>query len=166
MLRFTFVVVVAFAPVVLTAQADEGPHLKPGLWDLTMSSSDPEAPRIGMQICMDAATDAAFHDFAMGIAKSHCSRNVVKSDSSQIITDSVCTIAGTQIASHSITNFTADTAYHTDVKTHFEPPMGGKSDGTATQDGKWTGPCTAGMQPGEMIGADGEKMNLKELTGR
>jgi hypothetical protein len=163
---FMPVLLAAFGLVALTARADQTPQRKPGLWEITMSSGDAAAPRIGLKMCIDAATDAALRDYAMGVGKRNCSKNDVKSDGKEITTDAVCTVAGKQMISHSITKFSGDTAYHTDVETRYEPPMRGETAGTAMQDGKWTGPCPAHVQPGEMIAADGSKMYLKEMTGR
>jgi hypothetical protein len=44
-------------------------------------------------------------------------------------------VAGKQMIAHSIAKFSGDTAYHTDVKRTYEPPMRGGTDGTAMQDG-------------------------------
>ena len=41
----------------------------------------------------------------------------------------------------SITTFTGDSAYHVDVKSHFDPPKLGQSDVTITQDAN--GPASA-----------------------
>ena len=67
------------------------------------------------------------------------------------------------MTSHSVMTFTGDSAYKTDTQTHFDPPMMGRSDSSMAQEAKWAGPCPADMQPGDMIGPNGMKMNLKSL---
>jgi hypothetical protein len=143
------------ASVALMAETDQL-FRKPGLWLVTRTIGPAGAPMTS-RMCVDAATDAAAKD---------CSKNDVKIDGKQITIDAVCTAVGTQMTTHSVTTFTGDTAFHTDITVHYQPPMMGESDATMTQDGKWTGACPADMQPGDMIGASGSKVNLKDLIGR
>jgi hypothetical protein len=163
MRRLASVLLVAAASVALAGQTDQV-FRKPGLWQIIWSTGPTGAP--AMTMCVDAATDAVLHKYAMGVGTKTCSKNDVKIGGKQITIDSVCPAAGTQITAHSITTFTGDTAFHTVIAVHYQPPMMGESDTTMTQDGKWTGPCPADMKPGDMIGASGRKVNLNDMMGQ
>lgn len=161
-----FVILIAIAPAALTAQVDQMPKREPGLWEMTVSTGVANAPPQTVKLCIDAATDATLFNYGIGASKKACSKNELKIEGKQVTGDAVCNVAGTQMTSHSTTKFTGEIAYHTDVKVHYEPPMMGQSDATMVQDGKWTGPCPADMQPGDMIGPDGAKINLMQMMGQ
>jgi hypothetical protein len=66
--------------------------------------------------------------------------------------------------SSSVTTFTGDTAYHTEVKSTYDPPMQGMPSANAVIDAKWTGACPAGMQAGDVVLPDGRKMNVRSMA--
>jgi hypothetical protein len=68
-----------------------------------------------------------------------------------------------QMTSQAVTKFTGDTAYHTDANTKFDPPMAGRDSSVVTQDAKWTGPCPADMEPGDVVMGNGMKVNIKQM---
>lgn len=144
------------------ALADDYPPRKAGLWEVTISAGENVSHT--MKMCIDPDTDQLFHKFGTDLRTKHCARNDVKVDGSVVTADSECKVGSTTITTTSVTNFTGDSAYHVDVKTHFDPPLLGKSDASVTQDGKWTGPCPAGMKPGDFILANGMKINVKMLS--
>ena len=41
--------------------------------------------------------------------------------------------------------------------------MMGRNESSMTQEAKWAGACPADMKPGDMIGPNGMKMNLKPV---
>lgn len=166
MRRFIPVLLAVAASVALMAQANQLPKRKPGLWEMTMSPGIPNAPKTTTKMCIDAATDAALYEFGMGQSKENCSENDIRSDGTTVTADAVCRFGGTQATTHAQTKFSGDTAYHADVKMHYDPPLMGQSDATITQDGRWAGACPAGMQPGDMIAPDGRKMNMKAMMGQ
>jgi hypothetical protein len=166
MRRSTAVILVATASVALMAQADKMPKRKPGLWDMTVSTGMAGVPPQASKMCIDAALDAALYNYSIGATKQACSKNQIKSDGKSVTSDAVCSVGGSQMTSHSTTNFTGDTAFHTEIKAHYEPPMLGLADIAMTQDGKWAGPCPADMKPGEVVGPGGQKMNMKQMMGQ
>jgi hypothetical protein len=113
MRRFTSVLLVMAASVALMAETDQL-FRKPGLWLVTRTIGPAGAPMTS-RMCVDAATDAALHKYAMGFTAKDCSKNDVKIDGKQITIDAVCTAVGTQMTTHSVTTFTGDTAFHTDI---------------------------------------------------
>jgi hypothetical protein len=41
----------------------------------------------------------------------------------------------------------------------------GQATAVLAQDAKWTGACPAGMQPGDLVMANGMKLNIKTIMG-
>ncbi len=144
------------------ALADDYPPRKPGLWEVTIGTEG--TPVHTMQMCVDAATDQIFHSVGTDLRAKHCEQSDVKVNGTAVTANSVCKVHGTTVTTTATTNFTGDSAYHTDVKTHFEPAFLGKTDEAMTQDGKWTGPCPANMKPGDMVLTNGIKINVKTLN--
>ncbi|MFZ1960536.1 MAG: DUF3617 family protein [Methylovirgula sp.] len=144
------------------ALADDYPSRKPGLWEVTITAEG--TPAHAMQMCIDAATDQIFHNVGTDLRSKHCTQNDVKVNGSVVTSDSVCKVHGTTVTTSATTNFNGDSAYHTDVKSHFDPALLGKTDEALTQDGKWTGPCPANMKPGDLVLTNGIKINVKTLN--
>jgi hypothetical protein len=146
------------------ARADDLPARKAGLWEVTMHMASGNAPTQTMKFCTDAATDAELYKFGMNATQGMCSRYDLHRSGSTATVDTECKMGEMKMTSHSEMNFTGDTAYKTEIKSHFDPPMMGRSDSTMTQEAKWTGPCPADMQPGDMVGPNGMKMNMKSMA--
>jgi hypothetical protein len=51
---------------------------------------------------------------------------------------------------------TGNTASHSEGHTTYDPPVRGMSESTMIMDQKYVGACPAGVEPGDMIGADGK----------
>ncbi len=148
-----------------TAHADDYPIRKPGLWDITMTLTDSKMPPQQTRLCIDAASDAALYKMGMQGAGANCSRHDMTRSGSTLTTDSVCAMGNRQITTHAVMVFSGETSYHTDIRSHFDPPMmAGHAESTMTQDAKWAGPCPAEMQPGDMLLPNGNKINV--LTAR
>lgn len=144
-----------------TARADDYPPRKPGLWEVSMTTGSGKSHAMGTKMCIDAASDAALYKMGMETAGSICSRRDVSRTGYTVTSDSVCMLDKSQMTSHTVTVFAGDVAYHTESKTHFDPPMmPGMSDSTMTQDAKWAGPCPADMKPGDIVMPNGMKMNM------
>jgi hypothetical protein len=145
------------------AWADDLPTRKPGLWEVTMHMAVGNAPARTMKFCTDATTDAALYKFGMNAAQGMCSRYDLRRNGNTATVDTDCKMGDMKMTSHSVMTFTGDAAYKTETQSHFDPPMMGRSDSTMTQEAKWTGPCPADMQPGDIVTPNGVKMNMKSL---
>ena len=110
-------------------------------------------------------TDAELYQLGMNAAQGMCSRKDIQRTGDVVTLDSECKMGDMKMTSHAVMTFTGDTAYRTNIQSHSEPPMMGRSNSTMTQEAKWVGPCPAGMQPGDMVAPNGMKMNLKS-TGK
>ena len=145
------------------AKADDFPPRKPGLWEVSMSSGATQRPPMLTRLCVDATSDAAMYKASMDNPGVTCSRREVVRSGLTVTIDSICTMGQRTISSHMTTVFTSDTAYHTEMMSHFEPPIAaGRPDSGTTQDAKWIGPCPADMKPGDLVMANGVKINIIE----
>ncbi|MGH6818672.1 MAG: DUF3617 domain-containing protein [Methylovirgula sp.] len=108
------------------ALADDYPSRKPGLWEVTIAAEGTPAHK--MQMCIDAATDQLFHTVGTDLRAKHCAQNNVKVNGTIVTSDSVCKVHGRTVTTTATTNFTGDSAYHSDIKTHFDPALFGKTD--------------------------------------
>jgi len=157
--------VLAGAAICAPALALDLPSRKPGLWLVTMiiPGMGANMPSHETRMCTDESTEAAMMSSGGNMAQGMCSKPDIKRDGDTVTSDSVCQMGQTRVTSHSVTHFIGDSAYHTDIKTSFDPPMMGRADSAMTQDAKWAGPCPAGMLPGDIVMPNGMKLNLKTM---
>jgi hypothetical protein len=147
----------------MAAMAADLPQRKPGLWDVTLSMPNGRTSAQAMKFCTDAATDASLYQAGMNAAQGMCSRNDVTRAGNIVTIDTECKMGDMTVKSHAVMTFTSDTAYTTNIQTHFDPPMMGRSESSMTQEAKWAGACPADLQPGDMVMPNGMKMNMKSL---
>ena len=149
------------------ARAADYPLRKPGLWEVVTTAGSAKAPPSKTLLCIDKVTDEALHAFGSAATSKMCSKSQVKTSGNVVIVDSTCQIGTSQQTAHATMTFAGDTAYHTEIKAHFDPPFLGRSDSVTTQDAKWSGPCPADMRPGDIVTATGVRMNIRDIpTGR
>ena len=146
------------------AGIEDLPKRKPGLWEMSMLSPEGKRGSMTARVCIDAATDAALTSFGLGIASQMCSKRDIRVSGSVATIDMVCKIGESQQTSHSTLTYTGNDAYRIEVRSHFDPPFLGKSDSTVTQAARWTGACPADMKPGDLVMANGMKINLKDMA--
>lgn len=144
------------------------PARKPGLWEINMNAADPNAPQRLQKVCLDSATDQLLYKVGAGASQKLCSKLDVSNNGSRVVVDSECHIAGTTATSHSVTTISSDTAYHTDVRVHYEPAMFGRTDSAASHEAKWVGQCPPDMRPGDVLVTSPRlptpmRMNLNEM---
>ena len=104
------------------------PARKPGLWEVTLNMPGGKMPPRLMKFCTDAETDAALFKLGMNAAQGICSRNDVQRSGNVVTMDSECKLGDTKMTSRAVMTFTGDAAYHTDIQSHFDPPMMGRSE--------------------------------------
>jgi hypothetical protein len=143
----------------LAVRAADLPHRRPGLWEITRINVDANNPARISKICIDAATETLLRDMGASVAKSICSKTAVSTSGNAVSVDSVCQLDRSRLTNHTVITFTSDTTYHHVAATHFDPPLFGRADSTSEMDGRWLGPCTADMRPGDVLTAMG-KINL------
>jgi hypothetical protein len=147
------------------AYADDLPQRKAGLWQVDMANPGGQMPPQQMKMCIDANTDAEMYKMGMSAAQGMCSKPDIHRSGDTMTTNSQCKMDQTQITTQSVTKFNGDSAYHTDINSKFNPPMMGHSDSVMTQDAKWVGACPADLVPGDVVMANGMKVNIKQMMG-
>ncbi len=155
----SLLVLIGAAPMV----AAELPSRKPGLWQVK-TSIDNNAPARVVQQCIDAATDQMLQSSAGPFASSACPERDVKRSGASMTIDSTCTVGGKPATAHSVVTGSFDSEYTMTVTSQSEDMPGGKL--TMTMEARWLGPCAADQQPGDIVMANGVKINILEVQKR
>ena len=146
---------------VMPAFAAELPSRKPGLWEMKMEFEGRNTPSQTMRQCIDASTDQAMQSNAGPPGQSTCSKRDVQRSGATITIDSVCTVGGKTTTSHAEITGNFDSAYTMTVTSDSTSAPGGKA--RMTMAAKWLGPCTGDQKPGDMIMANGMKINILDM---
>ena len=102
------------------------------------------------RICIDREIDELMNKQGASMGPP-CKKHEVNVSGLIVTVRSVCDFGKSQLTSTSTTTFKGETAYHSDVRGRFDPPMGGISETVSVQDAKWTGACPANMRPGQGV---------------
>ncbi len=144
-------------------RADELPVRKPGLWEMKMVKTGSPLPEMTMQHCTDPATDKDMTNSASPMAKQVCSRQEVQKTATGYFSDSVCSVAGVQMTSHSEVTGDFNAAYTVETTSHREGgPKSLPHDATTVIEAKWLGPCKPDQKPGDIVMPGGFKFNVKD----
>jgi hypothetical protein len=150
-----------------TAGAADFPTLKAGQWEMTTTSSVAGSAPRKTTICLDASTQKAMLDMSAGMQKEMCTRMDMRRDGDRFVTDAECRIGSSVVKSHGVMTMIGDSAYRTESSATFDPPFNKDLRETKTViDGKYTGACAAGLKPGDVVTATGQKINLKDMQQR
>lgn len=147
-----------------SAAAIDFPTMKAGLWESTIAREGMPQKISGTRMCMDAAVQKEMMDMGIGTMKTMCAKNDIRREGNKVYGSAECKFGDATMKSSSVTTFTGDTAYHTEVKSTYDPPMQGMPSANAVIDAKWTGACPAGMQAGDVVLPDGRKMNVRTMA--
>jgi Protein of unknown function (DUF3617) len=153
------------------ALALDMPARKPGLWELKMDFVGRQMPAQVMKHCIDAATDKAMNSQFGGASQENCSKIETTRAGAATIIDAVCKFGDATSTTHSVITGSFDSAYTVDVTSTREggpptPAMAPRGSTHMTIAAKWLGPCEAGQKPGDVIMANGMKMNLMDMQKR
>jgi hypothetical protein len=161
--------VAACMAAAMPAFAVDFPARKPGLWEIQTGSGGSEGAGKSaghtMQQCIDAASDKALREMGQGMGKDLCSKQELKLESGRLVMDSVCKIGNTTATSHAVMTGDFSSTYRMESKSSYSPPLMGRTEGTAVMEAKWIGPCKPDQKPGDMVMANGMKMNVLEMAG-
>jgi hypothetical protein len=122
-----------------------------------------------VQQCIDAATDKQMNAIGENLRQDACAKQDVQQKvGATIVVDSVCQVGPTKTTSHSVISGDFNSAYTVKVASKREggaAAPGLPADGTTnmTMEAKWLGPCKADQRPGDMIMANGRKVNISDL---
>ena len=147
----------------LAASAIEMPTRKAGLWEMKMVRTGSPLPDMTMQHCTDETTDKAMSSTFSPMSKDMCSKNDIQKTATGYITDSVCTVGGISVTSHSETTGDFNSGYAVKVTSHSQGGPSGPRDTTMTVEAKWLGACKADQKPGDIVMPGGRTMNVKDM---
>jgi hypothetical protein len=165
-MRAAFSVIVVML-LVAPAAAAEMPARKAGLWQLTMTVDKGGMPPQVIKQCIDAATDKKMNSVSGGVGREQCPKQDIRRVGDTIVVDSVCKTGPMTTTSHAVASGDFNSAYTVQIDSKVEggPQIPGMPSGNTkmTLAAKWLGPCEAGQRPGDMIMANGFKMNVDDM---
>lgn len=155
------VAAICIASVIGTTSAlsAELPSRKAGLWELKTSGDSSKAAGQTIQQCIDAATDRMMQSGSY--MQNACPKRDVQKSGTTITIDSTCNVRGKTVNSHSVITGSFDSAYTMTVTSQGE---GGQT--SVTMAARWLGPCKPDQKPGDMIMANGTKINILDIQKR
>ncbi len=121
-------------------------------------------PDMTMQHCTDETTDKEMSTTRSRRwrRKSAPSSDIQKT-ATGYVSDSVCSVAGVSMTSHSEITGDFNSAYTVKTTSHSEGgPAGVQRDTTTTIEAKWLGACKPDQKPGDIVMPGGFKMNVKD----
>jgi hypothetical protein len=147
----------------LDARAVEIPIRKAGLWEMKVIRTGSPLPEMTMQHCTDETADKEMSTGFSPTSKEICSRQDIQKTATGYVTDSVCSVAGMSITSHSDITGDFNSAYTVKTTSHSERgPSGQSRDSTTTIEAKWLGACKSDQKPGDIVMPGGFKLNIKD----
>jgi hypothetical protein len=147
------------------ARADDLPIRKAGLWEIKMAKTGSPLPDMTMQHCTDETTDRDMNNMVSPMAKQICSKQDIQKTATGYVSDSLCSVAGVSIASHSEINGDFNSAYTVTTTSHSDLGSKGTPRDTVTKiEAKWLGACKPDQKPGDIImPGGGFKLNVKDM---
>jgi hypothetical protein len=146
------------------ASAAEQLSRKPGLWEVKTTLDNSSAPPRVVKQCIDAATDGLSQSIAGPFSAAVCLDRKVQRSADAVTVDSTCSIAGKPASAHSVITGSFDSAYTMKVTAEGALLPGGRM--SMTMEGNWLGACAADQRPGDIIMANGVKINIPDLLKR
>jgi hypothetical protein len=167
-MRPQFIVLASFVLSVTPALALDLPMRKPGLWELKMEFLGRDLPAQVSHQCTDATSDNLMVLNFGGAMDRNCTKQNLRNSGGTITVDSVCAFGALTVSSHSAVSGDFNSAYTVKVDSTREggPPTPGvaaNGESHMTIAAKWVGPCAADQKPGDVIMANGMKMNVIDL---
>ena len=144
------------------AGAAELPIRKAGLWEMKVVRSGSPMPEMTMQHCTDETTDKQMSTAFSPLSKEICSKNDVAQTATGYATDSVCSVGGASMTSHSDITGDFNSAYTVKTTSHTDRGPAGLHDTTMAIEAKWLGACKPDQKPGDIVMPGGFKLNIKD----
>ena len=104
----------------LEPRAVEMPIRKAGLWEMKMVRTGSPMPDMTMQHCTDETTDKEMSTTFSPMAKEICSKQDIQKTATGYVTDSVCSVGGMSMTSHSEITGDFNSAYTVKTTSHSE----------------------------------------------
>ena len=157
MKKRTLYAVTAFLLPATIALAGGPPELKEGFWSLDRQTIDNPGNKKDAWAPIKICRDHAYDQYVLELAKKvpGCTAVSESTQGNVYSADLKCVIGSTTLETKSTTTAQGDTAFHSESRTVYTPPMEGKTETIMISDAKYLGACPAGMQPGDRMNADG-----------
>jgi len=152
----------ALALTAQAASAEELPLRKAGLWEMKITKIGSQLPELTMQHCTDATTDKDMANSVSPLAKQICTKQETVKTATGYVSDSVCTVGGVSMTSHSDITGDFNSAYSVTTKAHMDKGPEQLRDTTTRINAKWLGDCKADQKPGDIVMPGGFKLNVKD----
>ena len=147
--------------VVGAAHAQEFPPRKPGLWELTMQTTN--MPSQSIRQCIDERTDAQLQRMGQGMGDQQCTKNTFRKDGDKYVGESECKVGASVATSRAVFGGDFDKAYRGEIDVRYAPAVAGVSQTRMTISARWASACPAGWKPGDMEMPGMGRMNVNEL---
>ena len=99
------------------------------------------------------------------MAQQMCQDVKLRRDGDKVIIESTCAMSPkSKMVSRGVMSGDYQSAYREESETRFDPPMAGIQNVRTTTEARWVGACKAGQRPGDVVTADGMKMNLLDMV--
>jgi hypothetical protein len=150
------------------AFAQDLPSRKPGLWEMKLALEGRGLPAQQVRQCVDQATDKKMQASFGGLTQDACSKKDIKNVGGTITIDSVCNLGMGTTTSHAVVTGSFDSAYTVKMSSTSTGGLaipGVKAGGQTnmTIEARRVGDCEAGQKPGDMIMANGMKINVLNM---
>src|ERR1700722_6362714 len=147
------------------AWADDLPIRKAGLWEIKMVRTGSPLPEMTMQHCTDESVDRDMNNMVSPMAKQICSKQDLRKTATGYVSDSVCSVGGVSMASHSEISGDFNSAYTVTSTSHSDLGSKGTPHDTVTKiEAKWLGACKPDQKPGDIVmPGGGFKINVKDM---
>lgn len=147
-----YLAVLALGAISTAPLAQEGPRLKPGLWEM---KTDMETKRLGpfamtVERCLDEKTQRSqWHPDQAGPSQ-QCSDVRSRREGGAYVVEADCKRGESNVKTKAVTTAKGDSAFTTKIEFAFDPPYRDQTLQTMVIQGKRLGNCPAGMKPGQM----------------
>jgi hypothetical protein len=147
------------------ARAMDLPIRKAGLWDIKMVRTSSQLPEMTMQHCTDESIDKEMSNLASPMAKQICSKQDIQKTATGYVSDSVCSVGGVSVSSHSEISGDFNSAYTVTTTSHSDLGSKGTPHDTVMKiEAKWLGACKPDQKPGDIVMPGGFKLNVKDAA--
>ena len=157
--------VLALAVCASSAIAQEIPTRRAGLWEVTITHDGRNTPPQTMQQCTDAETDKLMNAFGGALSADMCSKQEIKKAGATLVINAVCQVGPMKSTSQSVVSGDFSSNYTVKVTSKLEGVPAKVQDvgGATTIQARWVGACKAGQRPGDIVMANGQTMNIRDL---
>jgi hypothetical protein len=146
-----------------SAEAEDLPTRKAGLWEMKIAKTGAQQPEMTMQHCTDETTDKDMNNTVSPMAKQMCSKQDIRKTATGYTIDAICKVAGVSMTSHSEMTGDLNSAYSVATTSHTEGGPANLRDAMTRIDAKWLGPCKEGQKAGDIVMPGGLKFNVKDM---